>query len=138
MPKWQSTKGSAIWRRHIGDIQGAIGDMLKAIAMTRPVRKLSEETAVSLNYLADLYLVAGADELAEEALRESVKLARPRYPYLLAANLLILGGMQLRQGKSREALASAEESLRLSQREKHDYGVRQAEELLQKVRAQLT
>jgi tetratricopeptide (TPR) repeat protein len=137
MLKWQCTKSSAFWRRHNGDIEGAIAEMLQAVAMTRPVRRLAKETAVSLNYLADLYLVAGADDRAEEALRESIALARPRYPCLLAANLWILGGMQLRQGKAREALASAEESLRVSRRAKHDYAVRRAEGLIQEVRTQL-
>jgi len=137
MLKWQCTKGSAFWRRHHGDVEGAIADMLKAVEMTRPVRKLAKETAVSLNYLADLYLVAGADDRAEEALRESIALARSRHPHLLAANLWILGRMQLRQGKVREALASAEESLQVSRRVKHEYGVRRAEELIQEVRTQL-
>jgi tetratricopeptide (TPR) repeat protein len=134
MPNWQSTTGSAIWRRHAGDIEGAIADMVKAVEMTRPIRELAKETAVNLNYLADLYLVAGAGDRAEEALRESIELARPRYPLLLADNLLILGRLQARQGKSREALASAEESIRICQREKHDHGAGQAEQLIQEIR----
>ena len=138
MFKWQCTTNSAIWCRHNGDIEDAITEMLKAVEMTRPVRKLAKETAVSLNYLADLYLVAGVDDRAEEALRESIALARPRNPHLLAANLWILGRMQLRQGKVPEALASAEESLLVSRRVKHDHGVRRAEELIQEVQTQLT
>src|SRR5205085_9449480 len=87
MPEWQSVKSSAIWRRHAGDIDGAIGEMLQAIALTRPIPELARETALSLNYLADMYLMVGADEQAEEALRESIELSRPRFPLLLAANL---------------------------------------------------
>src|SRR6266446_4369191 len=110
MPEWQSVKGSAIWRRHAGDIDGAICEMLKAIALTRPIPKLTRETALSLNYLADMYLMVGADDQAAEALRDSIELSRPRFPLLLAANLWILGRMQSRQGKRDEAVASAEES----------------------------
>src|SRR5262245_35599874 len=106
--------------------------------MTRPVRKLAQDTATSLNYLADLYLLAGADNRAEDALLESIALAWPRCYTLLAANLWILGSMQLRQGNLREALASAEESLQVSTRHKHDHGVKRAEELIQEIQAQLT
>jgi hypothetical protein len=71
--------------------------------MTRPVRKVAKETSESLNYLADLYLLAGMDDRAEEALRESIAFARPRYANLLSADFWILGRMQLRQGRVREA-----------------------------------
>src|SRR5438876_10103073 len=108
--------------------------MLKAIALTRPIPKLARETALSLNSLADMYLMVGADEQAEEALRESIELSRPRFPLLFAANLWILGGIQSRQGKCDEAIASAEESRRLCQEHGHPYGVRQAEELLDRIR----
>jgi len=137
MLQWQCTMSSAIWRRQNGDIEGAIADTLKAVAMTRPVRKLAQETATSLNYLADLYLLAGADDRAEEALRESIALAPPRAHTLVSANLWILGGMQRRQGKLREALASAEESLQVARRAKHEHGSKRAEELIREIRAQL-
>jgi hypothetical protein len=67
--------------------------------------------------------------------RQSIELARRRFPLLLAANLWILGGIQCRQGRHDEAVASAEESRRLCQRYGHPYGVGQAEELLERIRA---
>ena len=139
MFQWQCTVNSAIWYRHNGDIERAITETLKAIEMTRPVRKFAKETADSLNYLADLCLLAGDDDPAEEALRESIAFARPRYPHLLSANFWILGSMQLRQGRVRKALASAQESLREARRltKSNDYAVRRAEELIRDVRERL-
>jgi len=130
---------SAFSHRHNGDVKRAIADTIKAIEMIRPERKRAKETAESLNYLADLYLLAGADDRAEEALRESIGFARPRYPHVLSANFWILGNMQLRQGKAREALASAEESLREGRRllKPNDYAVRRAEELIREIRERL-
>jgi len=102
MLHWQSLTGSAIGREQEGDIDGAIWDLRQAIAMTKSIRKLARHTAENLNYLADLYLLIGADDLAEDALGESIELSRrprlpilmpgPRFPLLLAANLWILGG----------------------------------------------
>jgi tetratricopeptide (TPR) repeat protein len=135
LPEWQSLKATAIWRRHAGDIDGAICDLLKAIELTRPIPKLARETATGLNYLADMYLMVGAEEQAEKALRESIELSRPRFPLLLAANLWIRGGMQSRQGRRDDAAASAQESRRLCQQHGHPYGVRQAEELLERIQA---
>jgi tetratricopeptide (TPR) repeat protein len=139
MFQWQCTKCSAFWRRQIGDIEGAIADMRKAVEMTRSMLKLAKETADALNYLADLYLLAANDGRAEEALRESIALSRPRYPHLLSANFWILGSMQLRQGRVREAMASAEESLQEARRllKYNDYAVRRAEELAREVRGRL-
>ena len=138
VPAWQSLKSSAILCRHAGDLDGAIRHLLKAIELTRPNPKLAEETALSLNYLADIYLLVGTDEAAEEALRESIELSCPRFPLLHAANLWILGGIQCRQRRHHEALASAEESRRLCQQNGHPYGVGQAEELLERIRATST
>jgi tetratricopeptide (TPR) repeat protein len=134
MLEWQSLKGSAILRRHAGDLEGAIAEFLKAIAMTRPLPNLAQETAISLNYLADMYIELGADAQAEQVLRESIELARPRFPLLLAADLWILAEMQNRQGMRDEAVKSAEESRRLCEEHDHPYGVRQAEDLLERIR----
>ena len=135
MFEWQRTKCSAFWRRQNGDVEGAIADMRKAVEMIRPVRKLAKETADALNYLADLYLLAGNDDRAEEALRESIAFARPRNANILSANFWILGNMQLRQGRVHEALTSAEESLREGRRllKSNDYAVRRAEELIREI-----
>lgn len=133
-PEWRRLTGSAIYRKHTGDLSGAIEAMVKAIGLTRAVPNLAKETATNLNYLADLYLLKDAQEQAEEALRESIELSRPRYPGLLAANLWSLAGIQTRKGEHREALALAEESRRLSQQEGHSYGVAQAEELIERIK----
>ena len=138
VPEWQSLKSTAILCRHAGDLDDAIRNLLRAIELTRSIPELAQETALSLNYLADIYLLVGADEPAEEALRESIELSRPRFPLLLAANLWILGGMQCRQGRHHEALASAEESRRLCQQHGHSHGVGEAEELLERIRATWT
>ncbi len=134
---WKTLEGAAIYRKHTGDLDGAVEAMVKSIDLTRTVPNLSERTATSLNYLADLYLLKDATEQAEEALRESIELSRPRYPGLLASNLWILAGIQNRKSEYREALASAEESRRLSQQQGHSYGVAQAEELIERIKMNL-
>lgn len=130
---WQVLSSAAIYRKHTGDLDGAIEAMVKSIDLSRAIANLAKETATSLNYLADLYLLMDAPEQAEEALRESIELSRPHYPGLLAANLWSLAGIQTRKGEHREALASAEESRRLSQQQDHSYGVAQADELIERI-----
>ena len=132
---WQFLKNSAIGHKHTGDLDRAIAEMVKAISLTRTRPNLTEETAMSLNYLADLYLLRNKNEEAEEALRESIALSRPRYPFLLAANLWILAGIQSSKGEIQEALASAEESLQLSQAHDDSYGVAQAKERIESIKA---
>lgn len=131
---WQVLSSAAIYRRHTGNLDGAIEAMVKSIDLSRAIANLAKETATSLNYLADLYLLKDAPEQAEDALRQSIELSRPRYPGLLAANLWILAGIQTRKGEHREALASAEESRRLSQQQGHSYGVAQAEDLIERIK----
>jgi tetratricopeptide (TPR) repeat protein len=134
---WQFLESSAIFRKHTGDIDGAIDAMVKAISLTRTVPNLAERTAINLNYLADLYLLKDANDEAEEALRESIALARPRDPGLLADDLWILAGIQSQKGEHREALASAEEARQLYQQQGHSYGVAQAEERIERIRTNL-
>jgi tetratricopeptide (TPR) repeat protein len=135
---WQYLQNASIYRKHTGDLDGAIEAMVKAISLTMAVPDLAEKTATMLNYLAgDLYLAKGATEQAEQAVREAVELSRPRYPGLLAANLWILAGIQSRQGRYREALASAEEARHLYQQQSHSHGVAQAEELIERIKINL-
>src|SRR3712207_3629542 len=67
VPEWQALAGSAMWRKHAGDIDGAIEEMRKAISLTRTVSNLTKRTASYLNYLADLYLLKNGTDQAEEA-----------------------------------------------------------------------
>jgi ATP/maltotriose-dependent transcriptional regulator MalT len=121
---------ASIYRKHTGNLDGAIDAMVKSIAITRTKPRLAEETALNLNFLADLYLLNKETDHAETAIRESIVLARPHYPHLLAANLWILASIQFRKGEIPQALASAEESRRLCQEANHSYGVSQADELI--------
>ena len=130
---WQSLRSSAILRRHSGDIDGAIIDQQKAIALLKANPLLVEQLATSLNYLADLFIVAGDDERAEEALRDSNDLSRTRFLHLVTANLWILASIKHRHGRKGEAIASANESRRICQQIGHTNGVRQAEELLAQI-----
>jgi tetratricopeptide (TPR) repeat protein len=135
VPEWQSVQCSAMFHCDAGDIDRAISEMQKAIALMRPNRALAKELATSLNYLADLYLLAGTVDQAEEALRDSIELSRARFPHLHAANLWILGGIKLRQGKHEEAIAAAQESRSICKQVGHNHGIREAEELLEQIRA---
>ncbi|SRR5579871_5906257 len=132
---WKVLKDAAIYRKHTGDLDGAIEAMAKAIGLTRAIPALSKETATNLNYLADLYLTKDALDQAEEAIREAVEISRPLFPGLLADNLWVLAGIQSRKGERREALVSAEEARRLYQQQGHSYGVGQAEELIERIKA---
>ena len=132
---WKVLKDAAIYRRHTGDLHGAIEAMVKAIGLTRAIPTLSKDTATNLNYLADLYLTKNAIDQAEEAIREAVELSRPLSPGLLADNLWVLAGIQNRKGERREALASAEEARRLYQQQGHSHGVAQAEGLIERIKA---
>jgi tetratricopeptide (TPR) repeat protein len=136
-PEWQALTGLAIRRKYTGDIEGAIEALLKAIALMRTLPLLIKERATNLNYLADLYLEKNATEKAEEVLRESINLSRPEYPGLLADNLWILAGIEHRKGDCRAALASAEEAQHLYQQQEHAFGVSQAEELIETIKASL-
>ena len=136
-PEWQVLKSTAIYRKHAGDIEGAIEVMVKAISLTRGVPKLQERTSISLNYLADLYLLKGATDQAEEAIREAIEFSRPDYPGLLATNLWVLAGIQFQKGAYREALVSAEESLRVYEEQNDAYGVGQANSLIERITSKL-
>lgn len=131
---WKVLDSAAIYRKHTGDIDGAIEALVKAISLTRPLPHLAERTATMLNYLAaELYLTKNAIAQAEEAIREAVELSRSGRPGLLADNLWVLAGIQSRKGEHREALASAEEARHLYQQQGQSYGVAQAEELIEKL-----
>ena len=135
---WKVLEGAAIFRKHTGDIDGAIEAMVKAISLTRPVPNLAERTATMLNYLAaELYWTKNATAQAEEAIREAIELSRSGFPGLLASNLWVLAEIQSRKGEYQEALASAEESRRVANQEGHTYGVRQAEELIERIKTNL-
>ncbi len=135
---WEFLEHAAIYRKHTGDLDGAIDAMVKAIGLTRAIPNLAEETATMLNYLAgDLYLPKGAADFAEEAIREAIEISRPRFPGLLAANLWILAGIQTRKGENHEALASAEEARLLYQQQGHSHGVAQAEQLIATIKSDL-
>ncbi|HZY85525.1 MAG TPA: hypothetical protein VFE78_11895 [Gemmataceae bacterium] len=131
---WQSLSGSAIARRHSGDIVGAIEDMTKAISLARTMPNLAKETSVDLNYLADMYLECNAVGEAETAIREAVELSRPQHSCLLGDNLWALAEIQRLKGERREALASAEEARRVYQHQGHSHGVAQAEELIERIK----
>ena len=130
VPKWQVLFGSAIGRKHSGDIDGAIEDMIMCVTLTKPDVALAEYTATNLNYLADLYLTKNETDCAESILRESIELSRFRFPHLYADNLCILGGIQRGMGKHQEALASAQESLRICEAAAYAYGVTRAKQLI--------
>jgi tetratricopeptide (TPR) repeat protein len=132
---WRFLKNAAIYRRHTGDIDGAIEALVKAIGLMKADPQNSEQMATSLNYLADLYLTKDAIAEAEMVIRDAVELSRPAYPSLLGANLWILAGILLRKGEKREALAAAEESREVYQQEGNLHGVGEADELIRKIRA---
>jgi tetratricopeptide (TPR) repeat protein len=135
---WRVLNDAAIFRKHAGDIDGAIEALVKAINLTRPVLNLAERTAMMLNYLAaELYLTKNATEQAEAAIREAVELSRTLSLGLVADNLWVLAGIQSRKGEHREALASAEEARQLYQQQGHSYGVGQAEELIGRIKPSL-
>lgn len=133
-PDWQALSSSAITRRHRGDLRGAIEDMTQAIRLSRTVPALAKETATDLNYLADMYVECDAIAEAETAIREAIELSRPRFPGLLADNLLGLAVIQRLKGEHREAVASAEEARRLYQQQGRSHGVAQAEELIESIK----
>jgi len=133
VPAWQVLYGSAIGHKYTGDIDCAINDMVKCISLTRTKKDLMETTATNLNYLADLYLINDASDQAETALQESIELSRFRFPLLLADNLWILAGIQNRKGRYEEALASAQESLRVCEDQGHSHGVLQAQRLIETI-----
>jgi ATP/maltotriose-dependent transcriptional regulator MalT len=132
--EWQSLKSSAISRRHSGDLHGAIEEMTKAISLARTIPEFEKQTSVNLNYLTDMYLDCNALAEAETAIREAVELSR-QHPGLLGDNLWMLAEVQRLKGERREALASAEEARRLYQQQGHSHGVAQAEELIERIKA---
>lgn len=131
---WRVLNDAAIFRKHAGDLDGAIEAMVKSISLTRTMPNLAEKTALSLNYLAaELYLKQNATEQAEAAIREAVELSRSLNPSLLGDNLLVLAAVLSQQGDYGEARASAEEARQLFQEQGHSYGVAQAEELIGRI-----
>lgn len=135
---WQYLSSSAIDRRHNGDIYGAIEDMNKAINLAKTMPNLAKETAIDLNYLADMYLECKAIAEAEVAIREAVELSRSSFPGLLADNLLGLAVIQELKGEYREALMSAKEARRSYLHEGQSYGVGRAEELIEQIKANIS
>lgn len=131
---WQHLENAAIYRKHTGDLDGAIEAMVKAISLTRTKPNLAEKTATMLNYIADLYLRRNDITEAEAAIREAVELSDPHFPCLLGDNLWILAEIQRLKGEYRAALTSAAESRRAYQQRNHSHGVAQAEELIAQIK----
>jgi tetratricopeptide (TPR) repeat protein len=134
IPEWKALQGEAIYRKHTGDVGGAIAALVQALDLMRTIPALSRETATNLNYLADLYLTRNAIDEAEKAIREAIELSRPHFPGLLADNLWILAGIQRRQGRHPEAFTSADEARRLYREHGHSHGVAQAEDLIERIK----
>jgi tetratricopeptide (TPR) repeat protein len=135
---WQYLRNAAIYRKHCGDLDGAIEAMLKAIDIARALPDLAEQTATMLNYLAaDLYLPKSAIEAAEQAIRQAVELSQPCFPGLLANNLWILANIHSQKGEYSAALASAEEARRLHKQQLHSHGVALAEALIREIEGKL-
>jgi hypothetical protein len=111
--------------------------MTKAIGLIRTAPDATHHVAVELNYLADMYLECNDLGEAETAIRESIKLSRPRFPGLLAGNLRGLAEIQCRKGQHREALASAEEARHLDQEQGDSFGVARSEELIERIKIKL-
>jgi tetratricopeptide (TPR) repeat protein len=131
---WQELQNAAIYRKHIGDLDGAIEAMVKAINLARTMPNLTEKTATMLNYLAgELYSAKGATEEAEEAIQEGIRLSRNGFPSLLADNLWILASIQFRKGRYGEAMPAAEEARQLYQQLGRTHGVEQAEQLIERI-----
>ncbi len=131
---WQYLENAATYRKHTGNLAGAIEAMVKAISLSRTNPNLAEKTATMLNYLADMYLECNAVGEAETAICEAVDLSRPNFPCLLADNLLGLAEIQSLKGEYREALASAEEARHYYEQQGRSHGVTQADDLIQRVR----
>jgi hypothetical protein len=108
--------------------------MSKAISIARTIPGLAEQAAINLNYLAVMYLECNALEEAETAICESIELSKPHFPGLLADNLKCLAEIQRRNGKHRDALASAKAARDLDKQQDDDYGVARAEELIQRIK----
>jgi tetratricopeptide (TPR) repeat protein len=138
MPDWQFLKGSAILRKHAGDIDGAIVEILKAISLTRSLPSLSEETELSLNYLAaELYLTKNELDQAEEAIRDAIELARSRRSPHLGDHLWVLADIRTQKGDYQQAIVFAEEARQSYEQWDHSYGVAQAEELIERIKTNL-
>jgi tetratricopeptide (TPR) repeat protein len=133
---WQYLRSAATYRKHTGDLEGAIKAMVKAISLTKTVPTLSKETATMLNYLADMYMDRNAIGEAEIAIREAVEFSRPSSPGLLGDNLLGLAEITRLKGEYREALASAEEARHLYQQQGHSYGVARVEKLIERIKGE--
>ncbi len=136
-PEWQRLKSEAVWLRHQGEIDGAIVEMLNAIQLTRATPALAERSASYLNYLADLYLAKEATDQAEAALTESIALCRAGQFAMLPDDLLMLSEVQCRKGDYQAAATSAEEARRLYHQQGHDYGVGQADNMIDNLKARV-
>jgi tetratricopeptide (TPR) repeat protein len=135
---WKLLESAAIYRKHTGDLDGAIEAMTKAIGLTRNVPALAEKTCSMLNYLAaELFECKEEHDRAEEAIREALQLSADLPSSIHGDNLLILARLQFAKGQYREALASAVRAREVHQNRGHAHGVAQAAELLEKINANI-
>lgn len=130
---WQYLRSAAIYRKLTGDLDGAIEAMAKAIGMMAADPRLIRETAISLNYLADLYITKSALDPAEETILKAVALSRSHHSTLLGDNLMILANVQRLKGDYRIALNTAEEARQVYKDQGHAHGVALTEELIRKI-----
>jgi tetratricopeptide (TPR) repeat protein len=128
MPEWQALSNSAVLLKLKGDFRGAIVEQKKSIALTKGVPNLANQTILSLNYLADLCLLANDLAQAEESIREAIQWSRSCKNLHLEANLFILSEVLRQKGAHGEALVAAEEALALYRQQNNTYGVREMEE----------
>lgn len=135
---WQFLESAAIYRKHTGDLDGAIEAMTKAIGLTRNVPALAEKTCSMLNYLAaELFECKEEYDRAEEAIREALQISANLPSIIHGDNLLILARVQFAKGHFREALASAEQAREAYQSRGYAHAVAQAAELIEKIKANI-
>jgi tetratricopeptide (TPR) repeat protein len=134
MPEWQKHSNAAIFHEHQGNIELAIEEKRRCIDILRRLPALIREMAISLNYLAHLYLCQGDTDHAETAIREAIDINRSIDSVNLHCDLLILAEILWQYGRCGEALQAAEESLTVSERLGHAHGIGLATDVIKKIK----
>ena len=116
MPPWLKLSSDATYCHRAGLTLRGIELMKEAIDLIRQEPRLSDQLALKLNYLANMYLAVGQPTEAESTVREAMQIESSRGEAESDSNLMTLATSLHQQGRCDEAVRLGKLALAIRRR----------------------
>jgi tetratricopeptide (TPR) repeat protein len=113
LPRWQELSSQASYYHRSGLSWRGIDPMNEAIELLRQETGLTNQLAVKLNYLANMFLATGRLTEAEGAVREAIQIETGCGKSASDSNLMTLAKILHQQGRCADAVRVGKQALAL-------------------------